>query len=168
VFLLLELRLYRRNAGDHAVCTAAAEPEQGWAASGRCARAGGPALGHLVIVLVFALFLATVRFSWQAWQVCDAATEERLGADIVATRIVSQDSAHISCASNRLDAPLRDASKHNAAEQCGFINLATTALVTASSGHDPADSPRDVFEVQQCCGFGRLDAAVELAAAIYS
>jgi hypothetical protein len=98
--------------------------------------------------------------------VCDAATEERLGADIVATRIVSQDSAHISCASNRLDAPLRDASKHNAAEH--RINLATTALVTASSGHDPANSPRDVFEVQQCCGFGRLDAAVELAAAIYS
>jgi hypothetical protein len=109
-----------------------------------------------------------MRFSWQAWQVCDAATEERLGADIVAKRIVSQDSAHISCASNRLDAPLRDASKHNAAEQCGFINLATTALVTASSGHDPANSPRDVFEVQQCCGFGRLDAAVELAAAIFS
>ena len=80
---------HRHNAGDHAVCTAAAEPEQGWAASGRCARARGPALRHLVIALVIALFLSTMRFSWQAWQMCDAATEERLGADIVATWFAS-------------------------------------------------------------------------------
>ena len=77
---------HRHNAGDHAVCTAAAEPEQGWAASGRCARARGPALRHLVIALVIALFLSTMRFSWQ---MCDAATEERLGADIVATWFAS-------------------------------------------------------------------------------
>jgi hypothetical protein len=30
-----------------------------------------------------------MRFSWQAWQMCDAATEERLGADIVATWFAS-------------------------------------------------------------------------------